>query len=68
MATFGLGDNDKMIGFADVQGVAFAVIQGLNAKLEERLAEEGRETAELKRGVEALLVRASPQGRVGQSS
>jgi hypothetical protein len=43
-------------------------MEGLDAKLEERLAEEGRETAELKRGVEALLVRASPQGRVGQSS
>ena len=28
MAAFGLGDNDKMIGFADAQGVAFAAIQG----------------------------------------
>jgi hypothetical protein len=30
MAAFGLGDNDKMIGFADAQGVAFAAIQGLH--------------------------------------
>jgi hypothetical protein len=36
MAAFGLGDNDRMIGFADAQGVAFAAIQGLNAKLDER--------------------------------
>ena len=67
MAAFGLGDNDKMIGFADAQGIAFAAIQGLNAKLEERLAEKDREIAELKRAVQALLVRALPDGRVGQS-
>ena len=42
-------------------------MEGLDAKLEERLAEEGRETAELKRAVQALLVRASPDGRVEQS-
>jgi len=60
MAAFGLGDNDKMIGFADAQGVAFAAIQGLNAKL----AEKDREIAELRRAVEILLLRTSPDGRV----
>jgi hypothetical protein len=55
MAAFGLGDNDKMIGFADAQGVAFAAIQGLNAKL----AEKDREIAELKRAVEFLLGHAT---------
>ena len=67
MAAFGLGDNDRMIGLADAQGVAFAAIQGLNEKLGERLAEKDREIAELKRAVEALLARTSPDGRVGQS-
>ena len=62
MAAFGLGDNDKMIGFADAQGVAFAAIQGLNAKL----AEKDREIAELKRAVEILMARTSPEGRVAQ--
>ena len=64
MAAFGLGDNDKMIGFADAQGVAFAAIQGVNAKLEARLAEKDREIAELKRAVELLLARTSPEGRM----
>jgi hypothetical protein len=56
MAAFGLGDHDKMIGFADAQGVAFAAIQGLNAKL----AEKVREIAEPKRAVERLLTRMPP--------
>ena len=30
MAAFGLGDNDKAIGFQDAEGVAFAAIQGLH--------------------------------------
>ena len=89
MAAFGLGDNDKMIGIADAQGVAFAAIQGLNAKLEEREAAVRREVeakdaeiaalkkqvadlreaqqseiAELRRAVEVLLTRTSPEGRV----
>jgi len=34
VAAFGLGDIDKMIGYAETQGAAFAVIEGLNAKLE----------------------------------
>ena len=63
MAAFGLGDNDRMIVFADAQGIAFAAIQGLNAKL----AEEDREIAELKRAVEILLVRTSSDGRAAEA-
>ena len=63
MAAFGLGDNDRMIGFADAQGVAFAAIQGLNAKLEARLAEKDREIAELKHAFESLLARMPSEGR-----
>ena len=33
-----LGENDKGISVVDAQGVAFAAIQGLNAKLEARSA------------------------------
>jgi len=62
MAAFGLGDNDRMIGFADAQGVAFAAIQGLNAKL----AQKDREIAELKRAVELLLDRTSPYRRMAE--
>jgi len=38
-AAFGLGNNDKMIGFVDEEGVALAAIQGLNLKLTEKDAE-----------------------------
>jgi hypothetical protein len=67
MVAFGLGDNDKMIGFADAQGVAFAAIQGLNAKLVEKdgaIDSLKAEVAELKRAVEVLLDRISSEGRV----
>jgi hypothetical protein len=37
-ATFGLGDSPLRIGQQDADGVAFAAIQGLDAKLEERQA------------------------------
>ena len=33
-AAFGLGDDDKLIGSQDADGVALAAIQGLNAKVE----------------------------------
>jgi len=46
MAAFGLGDDDKMIGMQDADGVALAAIQGLNAKLESRAAEQSRRIAE----------------------
>ena len=64
MAAFRLGDNDKMIGFADAQGIALAAIQGLNAKLGEKDREIDSlktEVAELRRVVEALIVRTSPE-------
>jgi len=80
MAAFGLGDNDKMIGFADAQGVAFAAIQGLNAKFEQvvqakdaaiaTLKSESdaqkQEIAELRQAVEVLLARTSPAGRMAE--
>jgi hypothetical protein len=80
MAAFGLGDNDKMIGFADAQGVAFAAIQGLNAKFEQVVQAKDaalaalktesdaqkQEIAELRRAVEALLTQTSPEGRIAE--
>jgi hypothetical protein len=41
-AAFGFGPDDKHIATVDADGVAFAAIQGLNQKLEERLALEER--------------------------
>jgi hypothetical protein len=62
-----------MIGFADAQGVAFAAIQGLNAKFDAAIAErdarivkQDEEIAELRRAVEVLLTRTSPEGRVAE--
>jgi hypothetical protein len=69
-AAFNLGDDETRLAPMDVQGVALAAIQGLNAKLEARLAEvrterqaQAAEIAELKRAVEVLLARTSPEGR-----
>lgn len=47
-AAFGLGTDDKTITEVDVNGVALAAIQGLNAKLEAKLAERDAEVAVLK--------------------
>ncbi|MFO1311193.1 MAG: tail fiber domain-containing protein [Burkholderiales bacterium] len=81
-AAFGLGSDDTHIGTVDESGIALAAIQGLNAKLEAKIAERdaridaqarriaelesahAAELAELKRAVEALLARTSPEGRV----
>ena len=38
-AAFGLGSSDRHIVTIDADGVAFAAIQGLNAKLEQQLTE-----------------------------
>ncbi len=65
-AAFGVGESERMISTVDAQGVAFAAIQGLNTKLEDRLAEKDREIAELKRAVEVLLTRMSTEGRVAE--
>ena len=73
-ATFGLGDSDKAIGMQDAEGIALAAIQGLNVKLETKVAEQAHEIselrsahehelAELRRAVEVLLARTSPEGR-----
>ncbi len=35
-SAFALGETDKGIGVVDAQGVAFAAIQGLNAKVDEQ--------------------------------
>jgi uncharacterized coiled-coil protein SlyX len=52
-SAFGIGYDDKHIGTLDESGVALAAIQGLNAKLEERVAEQEREIAELRERVSA---------------
>jgi hypothetical protein len=69
MAAFGLGDNDRMIGFADAQGVAFAAIQGLRKMVKDKDAEIGtlkQELGELRRAVETLISHTSPGGRVAE--
>ncbi len=51
-AAFGLGRNDKSIANVNLEGVALAAIQGLNAKVEEQastIGEQQREIAELRR-------------------
>ncbi len=45
-AAFGLGYDDKTITLVDTEGVALAAIQGLNAKLEERIADKERQIVE----------------------
>ena len=44
-AAFGLGGDERYIGTVDSDGVALAAIQGLNAKLEARVAEQASELA-----------------------
>jgi hypothetical protein len=73
-AAFGLGETDRGINTVDGQGVALAAIQGLNAKVEERLAAKDaeigtlrEEVAELRRALEVLISRATPEGRVAQA-
>ncbi|GIK86928.1 MAG: hypothetical protein BroJett026_24090 [Betaproteobacteria bacterium] len=70
-AAFGLGRDDTTIATVDADGVALAAIQGLNAKLEARLAQKDAEIAQrdaqiaslsagladLRRAVDALRAR-----------
>jgi hypothetical protein len=56
-AAFGLGESEVGIATVDADGVALAAIQGLNAKLEAKIAEQAREIAQLRRLVEALIAR-----------
>jgi len=72
-AAFGVGESERMISTVDAQGVAFAAIQGLNAKFDAAIAErdarivkQDQEIAELRRAVEVLLTRTSPDGRVAE--
>jgi trimeric autotransporter adhesin len=62
-AAFKLGSDDKHIAMVDADGVALAAIQGLNAKLEAKIAEQAYEIAQLKRAVGMLLARV-PDGPV----
>ncbi len=47
-ARFGLGADDKHIATVDADGVALAALQGLNQKLEQRLAQKDQELAQLR--------------------
>ena len=53
-AAFGLGPSDRHIATVDADGVAFAAIQGLNAKVEELRAAKDAEIVELRRANEEL--------------
>ena len=53
-AAFGLGKDDKFIGFVDEQGVALAAIQGLNQKLNEQLKARDEEIAGLRSRLDAM--------------
>jgi hypothetical protein len=53
-AAFGLGSDDKHIATVDADGVAFAAIQGLNQKLEEKLELKEAEIRELKLRLDKL--------------
>ena len=53
MAAFGLGNNDKAIGFQDADGVALAAIQGLHQLVQQKDAE----LAVLKRKLETIEAR-----------
>ncbi len=59
MAAFALGNNDKMIGMQDADGVALAAIQRLNQLLEvqrQNLTEQQQRIAELEESVSQLEV------------
>ncbi len=51
---FGLGDSDKAINSNDSSGVAFAVIQGLNARLVAQIKLKDAENAKLKARLAAI--------------
>jgi hypothetical protein len=53
-AAFGVGPDNKHIATVDADGVALAAIQGLNAKLEEKLQQKETEIAELKQRLDKL--------------
>ena len=53
-AAFGLGDDDKLIGSQDADGVALPAIQGLNAKVEAERAAKDTEIAALRAELTAI--------------
>ena len=55
-AAFGLGATDKGIATVDADGVALAAIQGLNARLEAKIAGQAREIAEERAARQAQAV------------
>ncbi len=58
-AAFGVGYGPHTIADLDARGVAFAAIQGLNARLEQRIGEQAREIAALRERLgEMVLLRA----------
>jgi hypothetical protein len=63
-AAFGLGESERYISTVDADGSAFAAIQGLNDKLEARIAEQAQEIAELRRAVEVLMARTATTSEV----
>jgi hypothetical protein len=48
-AVFGLGDDDKIIGFVDEEGVALAAIQGLHQELQQQTSLLNEKDAELQK-------------------
>jgi hypothetical protein len=56
-AAFGLGNDDQHITTVDEGGIAFAAIQGLNAKVEHDNEALRRENAELRSALDAVVAR-----------
>ena len=55
-AAFGLGTDERHIATVDADGVALAAIQGLNEKVEQKLAQKQTEITELQRQLNELKV------------
>ena len=62
-ALFGLGGDDKSIATVDVDGVALAAIQGLNAKLEIANTQLAAENAVLRERMDRIEARLAVQAR-----
>ena len=66
-AAFGLGDGDRTIATVDADGVALAAIQGLNAKVDAKVASAGRGAGRARRADRAAGARdrRAARGTVG---
>ena len=60
-AAFAVGYGPHTIADLDARGVALAAIQGLNVKLEAKIAEQAREIAELRELVTTLIANGMPK-------